>query len=264
MRKICILGEDERSKNLKRMYENEGFALEDYKKADIIISPIPFSRDNVFITYENINIDDLIASLKNNPKSILITGSINSICRERLDNNNVRYIDIMESEKFVDKNALATAEGTIKSIMENTKFTLSGANIAIVGLGRIAKYIVKFLRAFESNVTVYARRDEALLEARNTYGVNSENISNMKVTLKNNSVVINTVPSVILEREILETLDVSTVIIDIASNPGGVDKDEAKNLGINTLWELGIPAKYSPISAARYIKEEIDNIIVEN
>ncbi len=262
MKKICILGEDERSKSLRDLYIKDKHNLVSYEEADYIITPIPFSRDNKCITYTDIDLNEIIFSLKNKSSKLLITGSINNLVKEKLDKNNIKYIDIMNIEEFVDKNALATAEGTIKVIMENTDKTINGLDVAVVGYGRIAKHLISMLKSLNSNVTVFARKEEALKEAKKIYKVEALNTSEMSNKgMVTSSVIVNTVPAMLFNKEVLNNIPKDAIIIDVASAPGGVDIAESKKLKINVQTELGIPSRYSPYSAAEYIKCEIDNII---
>ena len=53
----------------------------------------------------------------------------------------------------------------------------------------------------------------------------------------------------------------NVTIIDLASKPGGVDEDYAKELGIKVIIALGIPGKEQPKTAARYMKDAISKCI---
>ena len=59
-------------------------------------------------------------------------------------------------------------------------------------------------------------------------------------------IVFNTVPVLILNKDVLKKFKRSCLIIDLASNPGGTDFDYAKKLNLKTIWALGLPGKYSP------------------
>ncbi len=259
MKNLSILGEDERSEELRKLYITGGLVLENYSKADVVVAPIPLSRDNIYVTYENVKVDELVFAMKKNKASLLISGNINKVCSDKLEKNGIKYIDIMKNERFVDKNALATAEGTIKIVMENIRETLNGTSIAVLGYGRISKYLVKLLKVFGANITVFARKEEAILDAKNSQGVDAYNILETD-KMAENSVIINTAPAILIDKNVLRKLRAKSVIVDIASNPG-VDYIEAKKYDLKVLWELGIPSKYSPVSAAKYIKDEIDDII---
>lgn len=60
-------------------------------------------------------------------------------------------------------------------------------------------------------------------------------------------------------KRLLKNVDLSALIIDIASSPGGVDYDAAQRLGISALHCLGLPGKYAPASSARHLKQFIES-----
>ena len=64
----------------------------------------------------------------------------------------------------------------------------------------------------------------------------------------------------ILDKNKVDLLDSNSYVLDLASSPGGVDFEALKAREINTCWYLGIPSKDSPLTAAKYIKETIDEI----
>lgn len=66
-------------------------------------------------------------------------------------------------------------------------------------------------------------------------------------------IIFNTIPSIILDEQRLKLLKKNAIIIDLASNPGGIDFTKAKELGINARLELGLPGRVAPITSAEYI-----------
>ena len=66
-------------------------------------------------------------------------------------------------------------------------------------------------------------------------------------------VIFNTVPALIFSRERLEKLEKSTLLIDLASRPGGVDFNAAAELQVKTIWALSLPGRVAPKSAGRKI-----------
>ena len=104
---IYVLGEDERSNYLRKIYKED---LSSIEKSDIIFCPIPFSRDNVKINNSNMLIEDLI-KLNNIEEKVIISGSISTPVKEKLNENNIKVIDLMYEEDYVIKNAIATSEG---------------------------------------------------------------------------------------------------------------------------------------------------------
>ncbi len=69
-------------------------------------------------------------------------------------------------------------------------------------------------------------------------------------------IIYNTVPSMILHEERLKLLNKETIIIDLASKPGGVDFKKAEELGLNARLELSLPGKIAPITSAEYIMSQ--------
>ncbi len=94
-------------------------------------------------------------------------------------------------------------------------------------------------------------------------GCEGIHISKIKDYADQADILFNTVPAMILDEEILSCLSRDCLVIDLASKPGGVDFDMAKNLRIKTIWALSLPGKVAPISAGAMIKETITNILTE-
>ena len=55
--------------------------------------------------------------------------------------------------------------------------------------------------------------------------------------------------------------DKGTLLIDLASRPGGVDFNAAAELQIKTIWALSLPGRVAPKSAGQIIKTTILNMI---
>ena len=79
--------------------------------------------------------------------------------------------------------------------------------------------------------------------------------------LCNKNIIFNTIPSVILDEKKLKLIDKDSLIIELASSPGGVDKNAIKSLNINYELALALPGKVAPYSAAKVIYQTINNKI---
>lgn len=53
------------------------------------------------------------------------------------------------------------------------------------------------------------------------------------------------------------------LLIDLASNPGGIDKKAAKEKELNLIWALALPGKVAPVTTAEFIKDTVYNILRE-
>jgi len=62
---------------------------------------------------------------------------------------------------------------------------------------------------------------------------------------------------------LLRKVNKDCLLIDLASKPGGIDFEKAKEMGLKTIWALSLPGKVAPVTAAKFIKDTISNIIDE-
>ena len=278
MRKsVSIIGGDLRIVNLAKIFIQEGKKVYTYglekaeistqecdsieeacENSDVIISSVPLSRDgkrvNAIYSDESIYLKDLYKYLEYKK---FIAGKID---KKALENRKCEICDILEIEEYAILNAIATAEGAIQIAMEDYPKTLSGSNILILGFGRIGKILAKMLQGIGSNVYCEARKKADLAYIR-AYGYNPVKLSELDNYLGKADIIVNNIPTLILDKSKLDLVKKDILIIDLASNPGGVDFEYAKEKNIKVNWALGLPGKVAPISAAEYIKSVIESII---
>lgn len=75
--------------------------------------------------------------------------------------------------------------------------------------------------------------------------------------------IFNTVPAILLDEPCLKNVKADTLIIDLASKPGGVDFDTAGRLGLKVVWALSLPGKVAPVTSGEIIADTILNILKE-
>lgn len=232
------------------------------KNSRIVISSIPFSKDgiDIYAPFSNnlIRINDLVDYLND---KIFFAGSIQEYFYQLvIDNKNLTIVDLMKEEDLTILNTIATAEGAISEIIQNTDINVHGGKILILGFGRVAKVLAKKLLALSAKVTCAARKDKdfAWME---TLGLEKTNINNLGENLSKYDVIINTVPKLILDEDKLEYVQKDTLLIDLASKPGGIDQNACEKLGLKFIWALAIPGKVAPVTSAIYIKNTIYKIL---
>lgn len=232
------------------------------KNSRIVISSIPFSKDgiDIYAPFSNnlIRINDLVEYLND---KIFFAGSIQEYFYQLvIDNKNLTIVDLMKEEDLTILNTIATAEGAISEIIQNTDINVHGGKILILGFGRVAKVLAKKLLALSAKVTCAARKDKdfAWMEA---LGLEKTNINNLGDNLRQYDVIINTVPKLILDKNRLQNVRKDTLLIDLASKPGGIDQTACKELGLKSIWALAIPGKVAPVTSAIYIKNTIYKIL---
>lgn len=174
---------------------------------------------------------------------------------------NARIFDYAAKEEFAILNALPTAEGAVECAMGGYEGTISGSRCLVVGFGKIGKILSKSLHALGAEVTVSARseRDFAYISA---LGYKSKDTRKLK-SVRGFDIVFNTVPALIFDKALLMNTDRNTLIIDLASVPGGVDFEAAHRFSIDALKALSLPGKCAPKTAGEIIKTTVFNIIEE-
>ena len=168
--------------------------------------------------------------------------------------------DYAAREEFAVRNAVLTAEGAVELLLRLYEDSLCGANVLVMGYGRIGRTLARLLKAFGAGVTVAARKPSALEWAR-AEGCRSIDISNLE--LKSYQLVLNTIPAPLLDRNAVYQLRPDAIVIDLASAPGGVDFESAKERGLTCIHALGLPGKISPKAAGTIIRDTIIQIIKE-
>ena len=261
MSKICVYGDDLRMNYLKEYLANEKFEIVDIKQSNIIIGPIPFSKDGITLNISNdvISISALVKELESKGK-ILIAGSIQKEIQNILDEKNIVYYDVMKNNSLAIKNAIPTAEGAIAKAILSTNFVLKDANILVMGYGRVGKVLSHALKSMCDNIFVEARKDEDLSMIYSC-GYTGVNLNNLDLFLPKMDIIFNTIPKLMLDEERLKKLKKDVLIIDLASKPGGVDYKTATKMKLKAYLELAIPTKVAPKSAAKYYFDEIKKIL---
>jgi len=240
---------------------------ESIKKAiqdvEIVIGPIPFSSNgntvNAPFCEKEITIREMMHVIN---AKVLIAGAITPDVYKMANDDYIEIIDIMKREELAVLNTIATAEGTIQIAIENTSKILHGSEVLILGFGRIGKVLARKLAGLSAKITCAARKDEDLAWIQ-AYGHNATNINTIGKNLNKFDLIINTVPHMILTEERLENIKKECLLIDLASNPGGIDKKAVKDKNLKFVWALSLPGKVAPTTSAEFIKDTVYNIIKE-
>lgn len=233
----------------KYTYDKLENAVED---SEIIVLGIPVMQDNDLIKASvPTSLTHLLTCINENQK--VYGGVIKDKLLSGLQKKNIEYFDFMKSEEFAIMNTIPTVEGAIEFAIRETNITLHDANVLVLGFGRIGKLLSKILKDLGSKVEVTARKQEDFAWI-DTYGYAKVKYSELDERLEKYDIIFNTIPIMILDKERLENVNKESLIIDLASKPGGVDFDAAKELGIKTNWALALPGKVAPKSAAKYMK----------
>jgi len=231
-------------------------------EADVVIGPLPCSNNdealNAPFCERDININEVFKAMT--VKQLFIAGRISEKIRQLSHAYNIHGIDIMEREEMAVLNAIPTAEGAIQIALEEMPITLHDSNALVLGFGRTGKVLAKRLDGMGANVYVEARKFSDIAWIR-SFKYNPVHLDELEEFLPKMDVIFNTIPHVILDSEKLGRINKDCLVIDLASKPGGVDFEKAKEMGIKVIWALSLPGKVAPITAAKIIKDTVQNIL---
>ena len=116
------------------------------------------------------------------------------------------------------------------------------------------------LGALGAQVTAAARRpaQRALAES---FGLRSVAIGRLGQLAPAFDTVVNTVPAQVLSAEVLARLRPESLIVDLASRPGGTDFEAARRLGHRAIHALSLPAACAPESAGEAVAQTVCEMI---
>lgn len=232
-------------------------------QADIIILPLPATKDGKYLSSlipMKETVDDIIGCFKEN--QIIFAGMLSKGLEAKIAKKTNRIYDYFKREEVTIKNTIPTAQGILKTMIDNIEYTIHSSKCAVFGYGRVAKVTADILSSIGAAVTVCVRKysDIAAAEVK---GLNGCIISDFKNISHDFDIIINTVPSVVINREILENVRPDCLIIDVASAPYGTDFAAAFELGLNAIQCPSLPGKVAPKTAGRIVADAIINILKE-
>lgn len=243
------------------------------KESRAIILPLPASSDGNHVncpmasssdSFVPLKLTKLLDSIPNNVP--IIGGRFSPAFKSFADSKNFKIIDYFESEELQIKNAVPTAEGALAIAMNELPITIRGARVAVIGYGRVGKILAEILNSLGAHVTVAARKNMDLAWAYNyrcdTLKIEIRDGKSSLIKLGSGyDVIFNTVPYWLFDGNVLPHICKNTLIIDLASAPGGVDTRAASDCGVKVIWALSLPGKCSPFTAGEIICDSILNIL---
>lgn len=245
----------------------EGIAIASVEDAvmlsDVIVFPLPCikgSRLNAPYSNTDILIDKRLASLLSGKK--IFCGIKQKLTDAAPDLDSSYIYDYSQREEFAVMNSVATAEGAIEIAMREYEGTINGSRCLVCGYGRIGKILSDMLSAIGASITVSARKksDLAYIRSKNYTAVNTYELSDCAPF----DIIFNTVPALVFDSSLLARVAMQSLVIDLASYPGGVDFSSASRLGISTIHALSLPGKCAPKTAGQIIADTIKNMLEED
>ena len=230
-------------------------------KSSVILLPLPATKDGLFLNApyaENeIRLDDDFARF-------FMHKTVCGGMLQRLTASSSLWREI-EPDAYYRREELAvghvipTAEGAVGIAIREYPGTINGAKCLITGFGRIGKNLAIILRGMGAEVFCAARKKADLMQMR-AFGV--QPLTYREIS-RRFDLIFNTVPAKVLTSPVLMQQTRDTLIIELASAPGGTDLKRAEELHLHVIDAPSLPGRVAPKTAAEYIKEAVYNILEE-
>ncbi|KMY44962.1 dipicolinate synthase subunit A [Bacillus sp. FJAT-27916] len=201
--------------------------------------------------------------LNNTPEHCTIySGISNDYLTEVTAKTNRKLIQLFERNDVAIYNSIPTVEGAIMMAIQHTDFTIHGSNVIVLGLGRTGMSVARSFHALGGKVKVGARKTEHI--ARITeMGLTPFFTADLEKEVENVDICINTIPHKIITANVLAKMPSRTLIIDLASKPGGTDFRYAEKRGIKAILAPGLPGIVAPKTAGKILANVLGQLLYE-
>lgn len=197
------------------------------------------------------------------PGSLVFTGIARPRLAELCETHGLRLVRLMELDEVAILNSIPTAEGAIAMAMEHTEVTIHGSRSIVIGFGRCGQTLARTLAALGARVGVVARQAPQLARIREM-ALTPHSISDLAAAVGDADIVFNTAPHPVLTAAVLSGMRRDTVIIDIASKPGGTDFRYTDRHGMKAFLAPSLPGAVAPRTAGRIIADSLCRILAES
>lgn len=262
---VTLVGFD----NLKQSFNGAAsvdLSDEVFDGTDAIILPPVGTDDNgvietVFSSKELLLTERHIGILPKHAK--VYTGMAKPFLKELCSQYQIGLIELFERDDVAIYNSIPSAEGAVMMAMQNTDITLHGSVSIVLGFGRTGITLARVLQGLGAKVHIGVRREEHYARAYEM-GLRPFFTKDLIAEVVDADLLFNTVPSLLVTAQVIAAMPSRTVIIDLASKPGGTDFRFAERRGVKALLAPGLPGIVAPKTAGRIIASVISRLLLED
>lgn len=235
MTAYLLIGQDKRLEELYEMLKQKG--------------------KQVMYVQKELEIEALMRyPIEQGKKTVCVVGKIPQEIETALKEKGAVFFHMLTDKRCKNFNAIATAEGAIAHAIVMSPWNIEGSSVCILGFGTCGSVLAEKCKALGAKTTVVVRRAE-MAEAAAREGHRVIQTEELKEKAGEFRYIFNTVPAVLITDSVLRELKKDVILIDIASNKGGVDYKAAAEQEIKAVQILRIPGRFAAKSSAKKLCE---------
>lgn len=269
--KIAIVGGDEREQEITRLaaasgakvsiygfplgeevpasVQLAGSAVEAIEDADFVLFPIPgMSTDGRIFSTEVIVPDEAMMG-RTRKGAHVIMGLPHPDLAATCERLGIGCHEYESDRELMLLRMPSIVEHALRLIIENTRVSIHGSRILVVGQGNVAHTLTRDLVLLGANVTVAARNPVQRAEAI-IVGARVVTLDRIGDEVGECDIVLSAVPAPVVTSDVIDRMKRSVFLADFAAPPGGVDLDHARSIGLNCLWGRAM-GRRAPITVGR-------------
>ncbi|MCD7809842.1 MAG: hypothetical protein LUH02_10910 [Erysipelotrichaceae bacterium] len=205
---------------------------------------------------DTIVIDDVGKMIKK--QAVVVTLMHNDYMVQLSKQYDFYYIALLDDDSFLKQNSILTAEGVVSYLISHRRYPLFDSQILVTGYGHCGQALIDLLRGFQCHLSVSVRNSQLKSEIES---LGCQYIPIENIDLSYIDILINTIPSVIIEEDLLKTANKNIMIVDIASFPYGIDHHKALALNLNSQILPSIPCRYAYGYASKMICDILEGVL---
>lgn len=247
--KYFIELKDKRNNYVYMALKGQAYDVEEFVFEKSVLS---FGDTVIFSPARKLSVDEANSFLE---KICVIGGNFSSEIKDLLKEKNIKYINLLEDNSFVVKNANLTAEGVLALIIKETELSIFKNKILIIGTGKVGTSIAVLLKQLNLDFTFITFHTDKISHSNfftDKVYLNSE----LFEIIENYDVIINTAPDKVILDKMLEKINENAVVLEIASI-NCLDKNLANNYKFRYILAPALPQVFSAKSAGDVMLESI-------
>ncbi|HEO8418962.1 dipicolinic acid synthetase subunit A [Niallia sp. FSL W8-0635] len=237
----------------------------DFSKIDAIILPVKgtdlngqvdtiFSNEKVFLTKE---------ILEKTPEHCTVySGITNEYLNLLIKETKRKLVQLFDRDDVAILNSIPTVEGTIMMAIQHTDTTIHGSKVIVLGLGRVGMSVARTFHALGAKVKVAANQSEHIARIIEM-GLTPVHLDDLQIAVEDIDICINTIPHLVVTSEVIEKMPLHTLVLDLASKPGGTDFQYAEKRGVKALLAPSLPGIVAPKTAGNILADVLAQLLAE-